>query len=282
VVPRLNQRRIADELGVVPVIDVSHEIGRRASFLAEALQVSGRSALVLGISGGVDSTTAGALCRLAVDQQRERGHPTATFLAMRLPYTEQADEADARAALDAVRPDEVLTVDIGPATDAALAELERSGLDLSDAQRKDVVIGNIKARQRMIAQYAVAGARGGLVVGTDHAAEAVTGFFTKYGDGGADIIPLAGLTKRQVRALAEGLGLPAHTINKTPTADLHAIYPQRPDEDELGHTYDEIDDFLEGKPVSQLVHDALVARHAVTAHKRAVPIGPSDPLELTK
>jgi NAD+ synthase len=279
--PRLDQRRIADELAVAPAIDVSHEIARRTSFLAKALEVSRLSALVLGISGGVDSATAGALCRLAVDQQRERGHPT-TFLAMRLPYTEQADEADARAALDAVRPDEVLTVDIGPATDAALAELERSGLDLSDPQRKDVVIGNIKARQRMIAQYAVASARSGLVVGTDHAAEAVTGFFTKYGDGGADILPLAGLTKRQVRALAEGLGVPAHTINKTPTADLHAIYPQRPDEDELGHTYDEIDDFLEGKPVSQQVHDALVARHAVTAHKRAVPIGPSDPLRLTK
>jgi NAD+ synthase len=278
VAQRLDQRRIADELGVVRDIDVSGEVARRVQFLADAMDISGLSTLVLGVSGGVDSATAGALCRRAVDRQRELGESGATFIAMRLPYQVQADEADAQAVLDAVQSDEVLTVDVGPATDAALAEIERAGLDLSDAQCRDLVIGNIKARQRMIAQYAVAGARSGLVVGTDHAAEAVTGFFTKHGDGGVDIIPLAGLTKRQVRALAERLGVPAHTINKTPTADLHTIYPQRPDEDELGHTYEQIDDFLEGKPVSQEILDALVHRYAVTAHKRAVPLGPSDRL----
>ncbi|GII28639.1 hypothetical protein Pmi06nite_20810 [Planotetraspora mira] len=103
---------------------------------------------------------------------------------------------------------------------------------MPDAIQQDFLLGNIKARQRMIAQYAVAGALGGLVVGTDHAAEAVTGFFTKHGDGAADVVPLAGLTKRRVRAIAHTLGMPGTLIHKTPTADLESLRPGRPDERE--------------------------------------------------
>ena len=101
----------------------------------------------------------------------------------------------------------------------------------------------------MVAQYAVAGAARGLVVGTDHAAEAVTGFFTKHGDGAADVVPLNGLTKRRVRATAEALGAPGPIVRKIPTADLESLRPGRPDEEAFGFTYDDIDDFLEGLPV---------------------------------
>lgn len=90
------------------------------------------------------------------------------------------------------------------------------------------MLGNIKARQRMIAQYAVAGATGGLVVGTDHAAEAVMGFFTKFGDGGFDLSPLGGLTKRRVRALAVALGGDERLAQKVPTADLESMRPCAP------------------------------------------------------
>ncbi|GAA3225447.1 hypothetical protein GCM10020256_35100 [Streptomyces thermocoprophilus] len=112
------------------------------------------------------------------------------------------------------------------------------------------------------------------MVGTDHAAEAVSGFFTKFGDGAADVVPLTGLTKRRVRAVAEALGAPAALVWKTPTADLESLAPGKPDEDALGVTYDDIDDFLEGKPVGEAAFEAIVRRYRLTAHKRELPVAP--------
>lgn len=132
-----------------------------------------------------------------------------------------------------------------------LAAIMADGADLVDPARKDFHFGNIKARQRMIAQYALAGATGGLVIGTDQAAEALMGFFAKFGDGAADVLPLAGLTKRRVRAVAEHMGAPLELVFKVPTADLESEKPLRPDEEVYGVTYDEIDDFLEGRPVGE-------------------------------
>jgi NAD+ synthase len=110
-----------------------------------------------------------------------------------------------------------------------------------------------------------------LVIGTDHAAEAVTGFFTKYGDGGADILPLTGLTKRQGRLLLKELGAPEKLYLKAPTADLLDNKPQQTDETELGITYEELDDYLEGKKVSGNVSEKIEARYLVTQHKRNLP-----------
>ncbi|MGW4027665.1 ammonia-dependent NAD(+) synthetase, partial [Streptomyces sp. NPDC005009] len=207
------QKEIARELGVAEIFEAGREIERRVAFLAERLTSTGLRALVLGISGGIDSTAAGRLCQLAVERARAGGHE-ARFYAMRLPYGVQADEHDARLALSFIRADHVLTVDIKPAGDAALEAALAAGVNFRDARHQDFVHGNIKARQRMIAQYAVAGAYDGLVVGTDQAAEAVSGFFTKFGDGAADLVPLAGLTKRRVRAVADALGAPAALVWK--------------------------------------------------------------------
>ncbi|MCI3900290.1 ammonia-dependent NAD(+) synthetase [Streptomyces spectabilis] len=267
------QQEIARDLQVSPSFEVEREIERRVAFLADQLTSTGLRSLVLGISGGVDSTTAGRLCQLAVERARATGHD-ATFFAMRLPYGTQADEQDAQLALDFIRPDRLLTVDVRPASDAALDAALAAGTAFRDAHHQDFVHGNIKARQRMIAQYAVAGAQEGLVVGTDHAAEAVSGFFTKFGDGAADVVPLTGLTKRRVRALADALGAPASLVWKTPTADLETLSPGKPDEDALGVTYDDIDDFLEGKPVAEPAATAIVRRYRLTEHKRQLPIAP--------
>ncbi|MGC5018245.1 ammonia-dependent NAD(+) synthetase [Micromonospora sp. DT47] len=267
------QQQIADELQVAATFDAAEEIERRVVFLADRLVDTGLKALVLGISGGVDSTTAGRLCQLAVERARAAGHP-AIFVAMRLPYGVQADEHDAQTALKFIQADRVLTVDVKPASDAALDALVAGGLTFRDAGQRDFVHGNIKARQRMIAQYAVAGAMGGLVVGTDHAAEAVTGFFTKHGDGAADVVPLTGLTKRRVRAIAEALGAPAELVGKAPTADLESLDPGKLDEDALGLAYEHIDDYLEGRPVPPEVEQALVARYRATDHKRRLPVAP--------
>lgn len=270
----LTPQNIARDLGVAATFDVATEIERRTAFLADYLMSTGARCLVLGISGGVDSLLAGCLSQRAVEAVRAKGHE-ARFIAMRLPYGQQRDEAEAQACLDVIQPDERLAVNIKPAADAMLEAVVQSGVVFDDAARQDFQLGNIKARQRMIAQYAVAGARSGLVVGTDHAAEALMGFFTKFGDGAADILPLTGLNKRRVRALASALGAPDALVFKTPTADLENLAPQKPDEEAFGISYEQIDDFLEGKPVDPQVHQRILEIYLRTAHKRALPVSPA-------
>lgn len=251
--------------------DPAQEADRRSQFLADLLAASGLRTLVLGISGGVDSATVGMLCRHAV---RRRPPGSAALAAVRLPNGRQHDDADCGPVLDAIEPDHLFTVNIQPASDAALAGLTAAGLRFPSADRADHALGNMKARQRMIAQYGIAAALDGLVIGTDHAAEAVTGFFTKFGDGGVDANPLAGLTKRRVRRLAQHLGVPDRIVTKTPTADLESLRPQLPDEEVLGLSYDEIDDFLEDRPVRPETRAEIIHRYNATAHKRSGPITP--------
>jgi NAD+ synthase len=273
--PVARQADISQEMHISDGFDAESEIERRVAFLADYLRSSGLKTYVLGISGGVDSTTAGRLAQLAVERLRAEQYD-AHFVAIRLPYGEQKDEADAQQALRFIRADENLAIDIKPAADAMLAALDKSGVLFKDESQQDFVHGNIKARQRMIAQYAVAGARAGVVIGTDHAAESVMGFFTKFGDGGADVLPLAGLNKRRVRALAKALGAPEELAHKVPTADLEMLRPQRPDEDAYGIPYDAIDDFLEGKPVNDTARATILRYYDATRHKRALPYTPFD------
>lgn len=270
---RARQREIIAELGVTAIFNANDEIERRVGFLADYLLKSRARALVLGISGGVDSLVSGCLAQRAVERVRAQGGD-AVFVAMRLPYGEQKDEPDAQASLQLIQPDKTLTVDVGPASDAMLAALLSAQLQFRDAQQQDFLHGNIKARQRMIAQYAVAGAHGGLVVGTDHAAEALMGFFTKFGDGAADVMPLTGLNKRRVRAMAVAMGAPQPLAFKVPTADLESLSPLKPDEDAFGVSYDIIDDFLEGKDVDAEAYEIIVRTHANSAHKRTLPVTP--------
>lgn len=267
---------ILRELFVQPSIDPAAEVQRRVDFLVAYLSSTPASGFVLGISGGQDSTLAGRLCQLAVQALREQGQ-AATFWAVRLPHGVQADEADAQTALAFIQPDHALTLNIAPGTDAlatsvtgALAQLPGSPV-LSDFVR-----GNLKARQRMAAQYALAGQLAALVVGTDHAAEAVTGFFTKYGDGGVDLTPLTGLTKGQGAQLLQSLGAPASTWQKVPTADLEDRRPGLPDEAALGVTYAQIDAYLEGREVPGPVAERLEQLYLATRHKRALPVSPFD------
>ena len=267
------RKQIALELQVDVSFDSERQVERRVTFLADALLTTGRSALVLGVSGGIDSAVAGRLCQLAAERVRASGRP-AVFIAMRLPYGVQHDEHDANTALAFIGPDQTLAVDIRPSSDACLSALTASGFKFGDALAQDAIHGNIKARQRMTIQYAVAAANSGLVVGTDHAAEAVTGFFTKHGDGAADVIPLAGLTKRRVRAIARALAAPDCLVRKTPTAALETLAPGRHDEAALGMTYNDIDDFLEGRPVLPRTVEAIINRFRDTAHKRQLPTRP--------
>lgn len=262
------QQVIIEALKVKPTIDVQEEIRLSIDFLKRELKkVPTLKTLVLGISGGQDSTLAGRLAQLAIEELRyETQDDSYRFIAVRLPYGVQADEADAQKALAFIRPDEVVTINVKPAVDSMVETVIAQGIDITDFNK-----GNIKARQRMIAQYAIAGARSGLVIGTDHAAEAVTGFYTKYGDGGADVTPLWRLNKRQGRALLQALGAEESLYLKVPTADLEDNKPLVSDEVALGVTYDEIDDYLEGKTISAESAQKIDAWYMRSEHKRHMP-----------
>lgn len=252
-----------------PTIDVTAEIRRSVDFLKDyLLKNTFLKTYVLGISGGQDSTLAGKLAQMAISELRdETGDSTYQFIAVRLPYSVQADEADAMAAIEWMQADQVVRIDIEAATDAMVKELEANDQQISDFNK-----GNIKARQRMIVQYAIAGAHAGAVIGTDHAAENITGFYTKYGDGGADVTPLYRLNKRQGRALLKELGAPEHLYLKKPTADLEEERPSLPDEVALGVTYDNIDDYLEGKDIDPHAAEKIENWFIKTEHKRHLPI----------
>ncbi|WP_260260692.1 ammonia-dependent NAD(+) synthetase [Vibrio intestinalis] len=266
------EQLIRDEMRVLPSIDPHFEITRRVDFIKRKLTDSGCKSLVLGISGGVDSTTCGRLAQLAVNELNEQHGGGYQFIAVRLPYGEQQDEDEAQSALQFIQPSHSVSVNIKPGVDGmhAASHLALEGTDLlpTDSAKVDFVKGNVKARARMVAQYEIAGYVGGLVLGTDHSAENITGFYTKFGDGACDLAPLFGLSKRQVREVAATLGAPEQLVKKVPTADLEELAPQKADEDALGLTYEQIDDFLEGKPVSQQVSDRLVHIYTITQHKR--------------
>lgn len=268
------QTEIIGALNVSVSFEAPRETVGRTRFLSDYMERSGLRAFILGISGGIDSLTAGLLAQSAVRTLRERSYDS-EFVAVRLPYGTQADEADAQLALQAIKPDRTVTINVKPATDNIWQEVLNAGLAPADPSERDLVLGNIKARQRMVAQFALAGSLRGLVIGTDHAAEAVMGFFTKFGDGAADLLPLAGLNKRRVRAIASYLGAPAKLIGKVPTADLDDGAPLQPDEDVYGVTYDQIDDFLEGKAVTQSVAGTIASAYRATAHKRTLPVAHS-------
>lgn len=285
------QERIIAELQAQPSIVAAEEIASRVQFLVDYLKTTGAKGFVLGISGGQDSTLAGKLAQMAVEQLNEEragwseaetsGKPDqdvatstpATFVAVRLPYGAQADEEDAQVALRFIQPSESVVVNIKPATDA-LAEAAAEAMHVSELT--DFNKGNVKARQRMIAQYAIAGQRGLLVIGTDHAAEAVTGFYTKHGDGAADVMPLAGLTKNQGAALLREMGAPDSTWEKVPTADLEEDRPALPDEEALGIRYTDIDAYLQGEEVSEEAAARIEHLWRVSRHKRTTPATPQD------
>ncbi|EGQ3610899.1 ammonia-dependent NAD(+) synthetase [Staphylococcus pseudintermedius] len=258
------QAMIVEEMKVKPSIDSAETIKEMQHFIEQYLHAhTFVKTLVLGISGGQDSTLAGKLVQLAVENMRNASGRDVQFIAVKLPYGVQKDADEVEDALNFIQPDRILTVNIKPAVDQSVQSLQEAGIALSDFHK-----GNEKARERMKVQYAIAANTSGIVVGTDHSAENITGFFTKHGDGAADIAPLFGLNKRQGRQLLQYLGAPAHLYEKVPTADLEDDKPQLPDEEALGVTYEAIDNYLEGNGVSP-EDAAVIERHYVrNAHKR--------------
>ncbi|OZM57005.1 NAD(+) synthase [Lottiidibacillus patelloidae] len=263
------QKEIGKEMKVKPTIDAKEEIRKSIDFLKGYMQKHPfLESFVLGLSLGQDSTLTGKLAQMAVNELNEEvGEKKYRFIGVRLPYGKQKDEEDAPYVMDFIQPDQLLTVNIKGAVDASVAAIEAAGVQISD-----FVKGNNKARERMKVQFDIAAMNKGVVLGTDHSAEAVTGFYTKFGDGAADLVPIFRLNKRQGKMLLKELGCPERLYLKAPTADLEDDKPLLPDEVALGFSYDELDDYLEGKQVRPEVAEKIEDRYVKTMHKRMPPI----------
>jgi len=227
-----------------------------SAWIAERVRKAGSEGAVVGLSGGIDSSVTAVLARRALRDG---------VLGLMMPcHSHPQDLAHARLVADTfgIRTD---LVDLAPAFDAILALLP-SGDRLAEA--------NLKARLRMTTLYFCANAGHYLVLGTSNRSELEVGYFTKYGDGGADILPLGGLLKRQVRELARELGVPQPIIDKPPSGGL---WPGQTDEGEMGITYDEIDEVLsrmDGGDVHSLSTEVLTKVLGMmdrSAHKRVMP-----------
>jgi len=264
------QRKIISELKVEPEIDPKLEIRKSVDFMkAYAKKHTFLNGFVLGISGGQDSTLVGKLAQIAVDELNNEGASTHyQFIGIRLPYGTQFDEEDCEDAIEFIQPSKVYTVNIKEAVDASVRALREIGVVLSDYAK-----GNEKARERMKVQYSVGAMHDCVVLGSDHAAEAVTGFYTKYGDGGVDLIPLANLTKREVYEWAKVLGVHEDVINRKPSAGL---WEGQTDEAEMGTTYDMIDAVVEGNldKVPQKDREIIERLHRRSEHKRHTAAAP--------
>lgn len=217
----------------------------------------------LGVSGGIDSAVVAFLLA-------KTGAPvTALMLPSSVSVASDADHA--QIVLDAAGLHGDL-ISIAPMYDAVMGQIEPL---LGDAEeRVKVLRGNVQARLRMVTLFTVAQSRRAVVVGTDNAAEWHTGYFTKFGDGAADVVPLMHLRKEQVYELARYLGVPDVVINKAPSAGL---WQGQTDEGEMGVTYAEIDAFLRGETVSAAAQERIDFWHNRSHHKRELPRTPQPP-----
>lgn len=260
------QQEIIAKLGVKPVIDADEEIKRRVGFLKDYVLQAGATGLLIAISGGVDSAVVAGLCKRATDElTEETGKPYMT-LGVFQPYGEQEDIHHSYAVAEALGLQHKVETNIEEAVDeiAIEAEYALKALNIHRHLSRGGK-GNVKARTRMVVQYALAFDLNLLVVGTDHASEALTGFFTKWGDGAVDLTPLSSLNKRQVRQLARRLGVPAEVVDKPPTAGL---WQGQTDENELGVNYEDNSDYLEGKDIDPKAQETLEKHYVRTQHKR--------------
>lgn len=228
------------------------------AWLQQQVKETGTKGLLVGVSGGLDSAVVAHLIKRAMPEKA---------LAVLLPiYTSEENMGHAYDVVASCGID-YLTLDLTETHKTMYSEIKNQ-LKESNAfidANDHLAAANLRARLRMSALYALAANYNYLVVGTDNASEYYTGYFTKYGDGGVDILPIVEYTKKEVREMAAYLGVPADIAQKKPSADL---WEGQTDEDEMGTTYDMIDDYLSGKEIPEKDKEIIEAMHTKNAHKR--------------
>ncbi|HHV65613.1 MAG TPA: NAD(+) synthase [Peptococcaceae bacterium] len=230
-------------------------------WLREKNAQAGTKGLVFGISGGVDSAVVAGLCKKACPDNS---------LGVIMPcHSNPADREDALLVAETLGL-EVIEIDLGEAQSLIFDKVEKAlaAKGCYEQNLRQMSQGNLKARLRMATLYTVANLKNYLVVGTDNAAESYVGYFTKYGDGGADLLPIASLTKTEVRLWAKVLGLPEKIVSRTPTAGL---WEGQTDEQEMGLSYELLDRYLLGEKIPAEVAAKIEKLHAGSEHKRQLP-----------
>jgi len=238
-------------------VKIEKRMADAVSWLQEQVRAAHMRGLICGLSGGVDSSVAAGLCR--------RAFPENAAAVIMPCHSAPEDRADALLAAEYLDLN-VIEIDLTATFDTLISSLN-SYLPQSPAVRR-LITGNAKARLRMTTLYALAASNAYLVVGSDNAAENYTGYFTKYGDGGADILPIKSLTKTEVRLWGKALGLPPRLTERTPTAGL---WPGQTDEEELGFGYDLIDRYLLGFDIEKTTAERIEYLHRTSEHKRREP-----------
>ncbi len=237
------------------------ELRRRlVAWIKERVAEAGAEGTVFGLSGGIDSAVAGALCREAVGENA---------LGLILPINSlRQDTEDARL----VAKHFGIPTQIVPLEAVFGALLGSLSQDTGDEQRRNLALANLKPRLRMLALYYYANALNYLVVGTSNRSELAVGYFTKFGDGASDILPIGALVKRQVRELARYLGVPQQIVDKPPSAGLWA---GQTDEGEMGITYQQLDGYLLSGDADPAVVRLIETRARLSEHKRRpAPMAP--------
>lgn len=221
-------------------------------WLREQLENASAKGFVLGLSGGIDSAVASVLLNRTCGDN---------MLAVIMPCHSLEKELKDAYLLARKFDIPVTSIDLSAAYDQFLVSITASGMEISDLAK-----ANIKPRLRMTILYSLAQSLNYLVCGTSNQAELALGYFTKHGDSGVDVLPLGDLLKREIRELAQYLGVPRVIIEKPPSAGL---WPGQTDEDEMGLKYDDIDNFLSGErltPVS--LNDIILQKIDRAEHKR--------------
>ncbi|MGE5552932.1 MAG: NAD(+) synthase [Betaproteobacteria bacterium] len=240
-------------------------------WLKERVKASKTEGVAFGLSGGVDSAVVGALCKRAFPDGCQ---------GLVLPcHSDPRDREDALAVARTFGIP-VQTIDLGPVYDLHLATLHGAlgtALAQVEKRRANLAAANLKPRLRMTALYFYANALNYLVVGTGNRSELTVGYFTKYGDGGVDLLPLGGLVKGQVRELAEHLDVPRRVIDKPPSAGLWA---GQTDEGEMGTSYAELDRYILEGVAAGAVKAKVDRMRRAAAHKLTLPAIPDIPQEI--
>ena len=245
----------------------AHEMEKLAAHLAGWIETTieggGGVGAVVGLSGGVDSAVVAALCKRAFPHHS---------LALVMPCASDPADIDDAHLVAHHFGIASCTVDLTPTFHVLTRELHVSCSELPADDRS--ATANVKPRLRMAALYAFANHLGYRVVGTGNASELAVGYFTKHGDGGADLLPLGGVTKSVVLELARHVGVPARILGKPPSAGL---WPGQTDEDELGFSYAELDAHLAGK---RGPHGAEIERRVVASRHKREPTPVAPPLDV--
>ena len=239
------------------------ETVRLVDWIKDRVEEAGAKGTVFGLSGGIDSSVVAALCKKAYPEHS---------LGLIMPcYSQPLDEEHALLVADRLK----VAVKTVPLDDVFDLLLQKFGYG-REVEHNYLPVANIKPRLRMICMYYYAASYNYLVVGSSNRSELEVGYFTKYGDGAVDLMPLAGLTKGQVMEMAHQLGVPEEVLEKPPSGGL---WPGQTDEGEMGVSYQQLDHFLLTGQGEEKVRDAVKKMHKMSEHKRKMPPCPGLPFE---